>query len=42
MVLDTSAILAVLQDEPERQKFNEAIEQPRRARCPPRRLLNVQ
>jgi ribonuclease VapC len=26
MVLDTSAILAVLQDEPERRKFNEAIE----------------
>lgn len=27
MVLDTSAILAVLQDEPERRKFNEAIEE---------------
>lgn len=26
MVLDTSAILAILQDEPERRKFNEAIE----------------
>lgn len=26
MVLDTSAVLAVLQDEPERRKFNEAIE----------------
>ena len=26
MVLDTSAILAVLQDEPERRAFNEAIE----------------
>ena len=27
MVLDTSAILAILQDEPERRKFNEAIEE---------------
>lgn len=27
MVLDTSAVLAILQDEPERRKFNEAIEQ---------------
>jgi ribonuclease VapC len=26
MVLDTSAILAIFQDEPERRKFNEAIE----------------
>src|ERR1700738_4976098 len=26
MVLDTSAILAILQDEPERRNFNEAIE----------------
>jgi ribonuclease VapC len=26
MVLDTSAILAILQDEPERRRFNEAIE----------------
>lgn len=26
MVLDTSAILAILQDEPERRSFNEAIE----------------
>lgn len=26
MLLDTSAILAILQDEPERRKFNEAIE----------------
>jgi ribonuclease VapC len=26
MVLDTSAIVAILQDEPERRKFNEAIE----------------
>ncbi len=26
MVIDTSAILAILQDEPERRKFNEAIE----------------
>jgi ribonuclease VapC len=26
MVLDTSALLAVLQDEPERRRFNEAIE----------------
>jgi ribonuclease VapC len=26
MVLDSSAILAILQDEPERRKFNEAIE----------------
>jgi len=26
MVLDTSAIIAILQDEPERRKFNEAIE----------------
>jgi len=26
MVIDTSAILAVLLDEPERRKFNEAIE----------------
>jgi len=26
MVLDTSAILAILQDEPERRKFNEVIE----------------
>ncbi len=26
MVLDTSALLAVLQDEPERRQFNEAIE----------------
>jgi ribonuclease VapC len=26
MVLDTSALLAILQDEPERRKFNEAIE----------------
>lgn len=26
MVLDTSAILAILQNEPERRKFNEAIE----------------
>src|ERR1700738_1722788 len=26
MVLDTSAILAILQDEPERRQFNEAIE----------------
>lgn len=26
MVLDTSAILAILQDEPERRPFNEAIE----------------
>lgn len=27
MVLDTSALLAILQDEPERRAFNEAIEQ---------------
>ena len=27
MVLDTSAVLAILQDEPERRKFNEAIEE---------------
>jgi ribonuclease VapC len=27
MVLDTSAIVAILQDEPERRKFNEAIEE---------------
>jgi ribonuclease VapC len=26
MVLDTSAVLAILQNEPERRKFNEAIE----------------
>jgi ribonuclease VapC len=26
MVLDTSALLAILQDEPERRRFNEAIE----------------
>jgi ribonuclease VapC len=26
MVIDTSAILAILQDEPERRRFNEAIE----------------
>ena len=26
MVLDTSALLAILQDEPERRQFNEAIE----------------
>ena len=26
MVLDTSAVLAILQDEPERRAFNEAIE----------------
>ena len=26
MVLDTSAILAILQDEPERRRFNEALE----------------
>ena len=26
MVLDTSAVLAILQDEPERRQFNEAIE----------------
>jgi ribonuclease VapC len=26
MIIDTSAILAILQDEPERQSFNEAIE----------------
>jgi ribonuclease VapC len=26
MVLDTSAIIAILQDEPERRRFNEAIE----------------
>ena len=26
MVIDTSAILAILQNEPERRKFNEAIE----------------
>jgi ribonuclease VapC len=26
MVLDTSAVLAILQDEPERRKFNEAID----------------
>ena len=26
MVLDTSAVLAILQDEPERRRFNEAIE----------------
>ena len=26
MVIDTSAILAILQDEPERRAFNEAIE----------------
>jgi ribonuclease VapC len=26
MVLDTSAILAILRDEPERRKFNEAVE----------------
>jgi ribonuclease VapC len=26
MVLDTSAILAILQDEPERRRFNEAVE----------------
>jgi len=33
MVLDTSAILAILQNEPERRKFNEAIEAgPRRVR----------
>lgn len=27
MVIDTSAILAILQDEPERRVFNEAIEE---------------
>lgn len=27
MVIDTSALLAILQDEPERRAFNEAIEQ---------------
>jgi len=26
MVIDTSALLAILQDEPERRAFNEAIE----------------
>jgi len=26
MILDTSAVLAILQDEPERRRFNEAIE----------------
>jgi uncharacterized protein with PIN domain len=26
MVIDTSAVLAILQDEPERRAFNEAIE----------------
>ena len=26
MVIDTSALLAILQDEPERRSFNEAIE----------------
>jgi ribonuclease VapC len=26
MVIDTSALLAILQDEPERRTFNEAIE----------------
>ncbi|MBI5441082.1 MAG: type II toxin-antitoxin system VapC family toxin [Deltaproteobacteria bacterium] len=26
MVIDTSAVLAILQDEPERRRFNEAIE----------------
>jgi ribonuclease VapC len=26
MVIDTSALLAILQDEPERRRFNEAIE----------------
>jgi uncharacterized protein with PIN domain len=26
MVLDTSAVFAILQNEPERRKFNEAIE----------------
>ncbi|HMB54498.1 MAG TPA: type II toxin-antitoxin system VapC family toxin, partial [Thermoanaerobaculia bacterium] len=27
MILDTSAVMAILQDEPERRRFNEAIEQ---------------
>ena len=27
MVVDTSALLAILQDEPERRRFNEAIEE---------------
>jgi ribonuclease VapC len=30
MVIDTSAILAILQDEPERRSFNEAIEEAER------------
>ena len=32
MVIDTSALLAILQDEPERRRFNEAIEEADHAR----------
>jgi ribonuclease VapC len=35
MVIDTSALVAILQDEPERRRFNEAIEQA------PHRLLST-
>lgn len=35
MVIDTSALVAILQDEPERRRFNEAIEQA------PHRLLSA-
>ncbi|WP_295881858.1 type II toxin-antitoxin system VapC family toxin [uncultured Thiohalocapsa sp.] len=35
MVIDTSALVAILQDEPERHRFNEAIEQA------PNRLLSA-
>ena len=35
MVIDTSALVAILQDEPERRRFNEAIEQA------PQRLLSA-
>lgn len=35
MVIDTSALLAILQDEPERRRFNEAIE------AAPERVMSV-
>jgi len=37
MVIDTSAMLAILQDEPERRAFNEAIEAADSAVAAPRR-----
>ncbi len=41
MVIDTSALVAILQDEPERRRFNEAIEAAPRCRMSTATLVEV-